>query len=316
MKDIFISIRGRLLLNVEALNMAESVGNYVKHRKVPVLVPEENGFVTYFVPAISGESIAHGFQKTLAEEAEKRSIAVCKLCSKGVFLKSTNNKVINEAFNNPPNTDIEEFIVKNCFVEDVGGFMYAEAENVKRTSNFYVGYMIPAKEALEHVVVDPQLHSRYALGTSFVAEQGQMIYYVELSSALYTFSMDLDTKYIGRLTFQYENAGKDLFEKDERRKRLDTVLDALKVFLLEQPFGAKKTRFLPQGEWNSIVISVSDKTWTASSPFTSKYIESTLKKKDKISYNTEIFVGKVEENNIEEAIINAIEHGKQRISVQ
>ncbi|MEM3384541.1 MAG: type I-A CRISPR-associated protein Cas7/Csa2, partial [Nitrososphaeria archaeon] len=32
MKDIFISIRGRLLLNVEALNMTESVGNYVKHR--------------------------------------------------------------------------------------------------------------------------------------------------------------------------------------------------------------------------------------------------------------------------------------------
>lgn len=313
MKDIFISIRGRLLLNAEALNMTESVGNYVKHRKVPVLMPEGNGFVTYFVPAISGESIAHGFQKTLAEEAEKRSIPVCNLCRKGVFLKSTNNKVINEAFNNPPKTDIEEFVVKNCLVEDVGGFMYAEAENVKRTSNFYVGYMIPAKDALEHVVVDPQLHSRYALGTPFVAEQGQMIYYVELSSALYTFSMDLDTKYIGRLTFKYEKAGEDLFEKEERIKRLNVVLDALKVFLLEQPFGAKKTRFLPQGEWNSIVISVSDKTWTASSPFTNKYIENTLKKKEKVNYNTEVFVGRIEESSIEDAIINAIENCRQRI---
>ncbi|MGC8912004.1 MAG: type I-A CRISPR-associated protein Cas7/Csa2 [Nitrososphaeria archaeon] len=313
MRDIFVSIRGRMLLNVEALNMTESVGNYVKHRKVPVLVPEENGFATYFVPAISGESIAHGFQKTLAEEAQKKMLPVCNLCSKGVFLKSTNSKVVNEAFGSIQKTNLEEFIVKNCLVEDVGGFMYAEAENVKRTSNFFVGYMIPAKEAIEHVIVDPQLHSRYALGTSFVTDQGQMIYYVELSSALYTFSMDLDTKYIGRLTFEYKDSGKDVFGENERLNRIDTVLEALKIFLLEQPFGAKKTRFLPIGEWDSIVIGLSDKTWTVNSPFTSKYVESTLKKKEKIDYNTEIFVGKREENNIEEAIINAVEKAKERI---
>jgi len=313
MKDVFVSVRGRILLNVEALNMTESVGNYVKHRKVPVLIPEGNGFATYFVPAISGESVSHGFQKTLAEEAQKNSIPVCKLCSKGIFLKSTNKKVIKEALGEPSNFDIEEFVVKNCLVEDVGGFMYAEEENVKRTSNFFIGYMIPAREAIEHVVVDPQLHSRYALGTPFVTEQGQMIYYVELSSALYTFSMDLDTKYIGRLTFKYENVGKDLFKEDERLNRVETVFDALKTFLLEQPFGAKKTRFLPLGEWDSIVISISDKTWTASSPFTGKYIENTIKKKEKINYGTEIYVGKREEGNVEDTIINSMDRAKQRI---
>ena len=32
MVDPFVSVRGRVLINVEALNMTESVGNYVKHR--------------------------------------------------------------------------------------------------------------------------------------------------------------------------------------------------------------------------------------------------------------------------------------------
>ncbi|WEU40300.1 MAG: type I-A CRISPR-associated protein Cas7/Csa2 [Candidatus Odinarchaeum yellowstonii] len=314
MKDLFISVRGRLLLNVEAMNMVESLGNYVKHRKVPVLVPQKEGFVTYFVPAISGETIAHGFQKIIAEEAVKNNLPVCKLCKAGVFLKSTNKNVFEEAFSNKSDDkNIEEVIVKNCTVEDIGGFLYAEKGNVKRTSNFYVGYMIPVKETLEHVVIDPQLHSRYALGTKFVSEEGQRIYYVEVSSSLYTFSLDLDTRYIGKLTFEYENAGKDVVTGEERIKRLDAVLDSLKIFLLENCFGAKKTRFLPTGDWDSIVIGVSDNTWTVSSPFTESYIDNSIKKKSKVDYNTELYIGRKIDNNIDETIITAVEKTKQRI---
>lgn len=88
---MFVSIRGRVLVNVEALNMTESVGNYVKHRRVPVIAPET--YTTYFVPAVSGESTAHGFQEVLAEEAKKNDLPVCKLCERGIFLKSTNESV-------------------------------------------------------------------------------------------------------------------------------------------------------------------------------------------------------------------------------
>ncbi|MCX7999744.1 MAG: hypothetical protein N3A69_12470, partial [Leptospiraceae bacterium] len=87
MGDVFVSVRGRILLNAEALNMTESIGNYVKHRKVPIVIPEKDGFTTYFVPAVSGESVAHGFQKVLAEKAIRSSLPVCKLCEKGIFLK-------------------------------------------------------------------------------------------------------------------------------------------------------------------------------------------------------------------------------------
>ncbi len=321
MSDIFISVRGRLLLNVEAMNMTESVGNYVKHRRVPVLIHQKDGFATYFVPAISGESIAHGFQKVIADEAVNKGIPVCRLCKNGIFLKSTSQKVLEDSFstNSKSISNIEEFIVKNCTVEDIGGFLYAEQANVKRTSNFYVGYMIPVRETLEHVVIDPQLHSRYALGTGFVTsenkqeERGQMIYYVEVSSALYTFSLDIDTKYIGKLTFEFENVGKSVVSDSERINRIDVLLDSLKLFLLEHGFGAKKTRFLPTAEWDSIVIGISDNTWTACSPFTENYVDNSIKKKSKINYNTELFIGRKTENNIDDAIISAVENAKQRI---
>lgn len=315
MTDIFLSIRGRVLLNVEALNMTESIGNYVKHRKVPVLVPEKDGFTTYFAPSISGESISHGFQKVLAEEAIRNSIPVCKLCKNGIFLKSTNKKVLEGAFEGVPEKgQLEEFVISNCLVEDVGGFLYAEAENIKRTSNFFVGYMIPVKEALGNVVVESQLHSRYALGTQFVKDQGQMIYYVELSSAVYTFAFDLDTKYIGRPAFYYTSIGKEIMEGKERVERIRTTLEALKSFLLEQMFGAKKTRFLPVSEWESLAIGVSDKVWTVASPFSKNYIENTEKKKEKVDYNTKLFIHMAGQGSFEETVVNAIEEAAKRVS--
>jgi len=318
MSDIFVSIRGRILLNAEALNMTESIGNYAKHRRVPIVIPEKEGFTTYFVPAVSGESIAHGFQKVLAEEAMRNSLPVCKLCEKGIFLKSTNKRVLNEAFGKIPEGDLETFIIQNCLVEDVGGFLYAEEENVKRTSNFQVGYMIPAKEAVQNVVVDPQLHSRYALGTPFVTreQRGQMIYYVELSSALYTFSFDLDTRYIGKPTFRYETINKEILDLFKRLKRIKVVLNALKIFLLEMPFGAKKTRFLPTGEWESLVIGISNDIWTVSSPFSINYVKNTLTKKERVSHDTELFIYEKDKGSPEETIISAIEKAKQRVSGQ
>lgn len=311
---MFVSIRGRVLVNVEALNMTESVGNYVKHRRVPVIIPET--YTTYFVPAVSGESIAHGFQVVLAEEGKKNGLPVCKLCEKGIFLKSTNEEVFKGAFGqNPPNNEFEfeKFVVSNCLVEDVGGFMYAPRTggNVKRTSNFSTGYMIPVKEVLENVVIEPQLHSRYALGTPYVKEgAGQMIYYVELSSALYTFSFDLDTRYIGCATFNYEQAGTEVV--NDRKKRIEVTLDAIKRFLIEFMFGAKKTRFLPIVEWESLIIAVSDDVWTVPAPFTKNYIEKARKKMERVSYNTKLFVYP-DDGEFEDVVISGIEEAKSRL---
>jgi CRISPR-associated protein Csa2 len=281
-------------------------------------------YATYFVPSVSGESIAHGYQQVLAEEASGKGLPVCKLCSKGYFLKSTNDAVFRESFGvNPPEgeSEFERAVIEGCVVEDVGGFLYAPArggKNVKRTSNFFVGYMIPTRESLESAVIEPQLHTRYALGTPFVEEGaragGQMIYYIELSSAAYTFSFDLDTKYLGKATFSMGNVGQTVVNEDERKKRIGAALDALSKFMIEMMFGAKKTRFLPVIEWESVVIAVSDDVWTVPSPFSKNYIERAEEKVKKVSYNTKLFkyTGGA---GFEEVVIEAMNEAKRRAGV-
>ncbi|MCL7393177.1 MAG: type I-A CRISPR-associated protein Cas7/Csa2 [Thaumarchaeota archaeon] len=319
MKDAFISIRGRVAINVEALNMTESVGNYVKHRRVPVMLKDADGsYSVYFMPAISGESIAHGLQTAIATLGKENGLKVCKLCEKGIFLKSTNKAVFKESFGEDADEkNIEKTVIENCVVEDLGGFLYAEEANVKRTSNFYVGYMIPVYEVAKNVVIEPQLHSRYALGTKFVKrgeqneEQGQMLYYVELTSSVYTFSLDIDTQYIGRLTFDVNEAGKEVISNDERLKRAYVLLDAAKVLMVENSFGAKKTRFLPITGWESMVIAVSDKPWTVPSPFTQDYINNAKKKCEKINYNTKLYIH--EGSGFESFLHDTIEEIKVRL---
>ena len=333
----FISVRGRVLLNAEALNMTESVGNYVKHRRVPVVVRKGDEYVTLFVPAVSGESVAHGYQALLAKEAAARSLNVCDLCSKGIFLKSNNESVLKKSFQKhfsrlgkKPESikdayELEKFIITGCVVEDVGGFLYAPAgggkksikvSQAKRTSNFYTGYMIPVAEALQSAVVEAQLHSRYALGTEFVeGGEGQMVYYVEVASAPYVFSFDLDTKYIGRITFDSDHAGELVISKEERKKRIEAALEAMKKLILELGFGAKKTRYLPTIEWESLVIAVSDDVWTVPSPFTADYIKRAQKKLDTISENTKLYTYTKEgKKTLEEVLKEAIDDAVKRLT--
>jgi len=324
MGDVFLSFRGRVLINAEALNMTESVGNYVKHRRIPVLVPEV--YTTVFVPSISGEAVAHGYQQVLAQVAKSRDIPVCNLCEKGIFLKSANLDIFKLAFNaNPPKDEFEfeKMVIEKCIVEDVGGFLYAPRAGgqVKRTSNFYTGYMIPTVETLKGAIIEPQLHTRYALGTPFVEKQGeqagQMIYYVELASALYTFSFDIDTKYVGRTTFKIDRAGHLAVNGEDLIIRKEAIFEAFLRFITEMMFGAKRTRFLPVIDWESAVIAVSDDVWTVSSPTTKQYIEKAQEKLNLINYNTKLFIYDSEKGGtLEQTLSAAIEETKRRIEEQ
>ncbi len=361
---VYVSVRGRVWLQAEAMNMVESVGNYVKHRKVPILVKKQDRYVTFFVPAISGESIAHSYQQVLAQELIKAGEKVCPLCSKGIFLKSTNKEVYKYSTNKEPPTtnsqqgeqeegqetkgrrgksqkasgedlvkaaeEIESTIIQSCGVEDIGGFLYAEEPNVKRTSSFYTGYMVPVYEVLELSSIDPQLHSRYALGTQFVSvaqegagkAAGQMIYYVEVASALFTFSFDIDTTYIGKHTFITAKYGEPVSGVDPV-KRSKTALSALARFLLDFPVGAKRTRFNPaEIRWESIGIAVSDDVFTMPSSFTGDYLARAAAKAQLANRGTRIHAYMEGGCNIkdlhcysspEEAVLKAINEAISRV---
>lgn len=85
---MFLSVGVRFEANVEALNMVETAGNYSKHRRVPYLVEEDGKLKTVYVPALSGESLAHAYQEHLVKEALSLDLPVCDDCRRNEFYKS------------------------------------------------------------------------------------------------------------------------------------------------------------------------------------------------------------------------------------
>ncbi len=262
---VYVGVSARILVNVAALNMAENVGNVIRHKKAPVVVNLKNRFVLRYVPVISGQSIAHGYQELLAGLADKRKLPVCPMCKNGVFLKHSSkdifkdlqrldakyieslNKILEEKDVVEKAYKFEKELIKNCVVEDVGGFLFTDIP-VKRTSRFYSGYAIPSMAYLESAATEAQFHVRYDIRP----ERGrQAIYCVEASSALYALNMALDVDGIGCLSAIKKE------ELEERRERQEVAIEALAHLVAGLGFGAKKSRFLPQWEVESLVVTVS-----------------------------------------------------------
>jgi CRISPR-associated protein Csa2 len=266
MRKAWISLAWRALVNVEALNMAESVGNYVKHRRAPLVFFDEasDNYVVKYVPVVSGEALAHAYQVWLAEEASNAGLSVCELCLKGELVKHGARVVLQDEKLPMPSRDnideakkLERELIQKCVVEDVCGFLVPTDIPVKRTSTFYIGYMVPAYDSMKAAVMDPQFHVRHApsligKGEEF-PETGQALYYVELASTVYTASAALDLAGIGRAS-TFELA--DVVAKDEKLKRAEAAIKSL-YYLLAGMFGAKRTRFLPNYKLLSAVAAVS-----------------------------------------------------------
>ncbi|MEM4889850.1 MAG: type I-A CRISPR-associated protein Cas7/Csa2 [Thermosphaera sp.] len=254
---VFISLTTRILLNIEALNMTESVGNFIRHRRAPVIISSNNGYLLKYVPVISGESLAHAYQEVLAKIASEPSvdIKVCKLCKEGVLVKHTDKSIFNRTGIQPSNiTDpivVEKAIVENCVVEDIGGFLYTDAA-LKRTSRVYFGYMIPAMDAIRLSATEAQFHVRYdqPVGGGMTK---QMIYNVETGSALYVLNSLIDLCGIGVSSIN----GSGIISIDERMKRAEIAIKALELMITQQLFGAKRTRFYPDWRIMSLLILVS-----------------------------------------------------------
>jgi Uncharacterized protein predicted to be involved in DNA repair len=230
-----LSLTARILINAEALNMAESVGNYTRHRKAPVVVPSESGYSIIYVPAVSGESLAHAYQTLLAHIASQKGLPVTEMDLQGFFMKFSDENIIKSYYpkelakalkakdeaealdmlKKMQPADVEKTILKTSVVADVGGFLYtgkterekkkAEGKgeeeikiSVKRISAIRFAYLIPALDALitGGASISPQLHVRYAPKPK---EGEQVLFYVESGSALYTLTAQLVISDIGKV---------------------------------------------------------------------------------------------------------------------
>ncbi|MFZ8792558.1 MAG: type I-A CRISPR-associated protein Cas7/Csa2, partial [Acidilobaceae archaeon] len=74
---VWLSLGLRALVNVEALNMAESVGNFVRHRKAAMVVRSDSRYIVRYVPVVSGESMGHAYQSWIARLASKSNLPLC-----------------------------------------------------------------------------------------------------------------------------------------------------------------------------------------------------------------------------------------------
>jgi len=290
---VFLSLGLRALVNVEAMNMVESVGNIVRHRKAAVVYKREGGYVVRWVPAVSGESIAHSYQAWLASLALNRRLPVCDYCEKMEFVKHADPRIFGEkpwekelkalaesveaeegggseeeskskrrsskkAPKGPQVLDFmhtfEKTLVENCVVEDIGGFLYARGTPVKRTSRFATSYMIPALDAVERAVVESQFQVRHAPTAGQMWDQAQMPYNVEVGSAVYALSLYIDLASVGCTSA----VKRECLPLEKRKERAELAIDALALMLDERIFGAKQTRFNPILEYEVVLVSLSD----------------------------------------------------------
>ncbi len=274
----FLSLGLRALVNVEALNMVESVGNIVRHRKAALVFKRDSSYVVRWVPAISGESLAHSYQAWVARLAKQRGLPLCELCEKHEFVKHADKnifgsspwearlaKLVAEVEGGrkgksksaiDPLTFMHEFektIIANCVVEDIGGFLYAGAIPVKRTSRFASSYMVPSLDAVERAVVDTQFHVRHAPTASQKWEQAQMPYNVEVGSAVYAWSFYMDLDGVGCTSC----VKRECLTLDDRKRRVELAIDALALMLDSRIFGAKQSRFNPVVNYEVVLVSIS-----------------------------------------------------------
>ena len=234
--------------------MAETVGNYARHRAAPVLIQvrdEEGKLKEYRItmaPAVSGQSVAFGYMSALVKLAELKGLPVCEECRSyehlGGFFKRADRVDVGY-----------DERIKTCVVEDITGFMAtkerARGEGgkgavIRRTSPIMFSYMVPDATSARGVLM-PQLHVRYNLKNP----DKQVPYQVEAGTAVYIHGVAIDVERIGHL-----EDGKHINTED-RLRRIGLALDALKVLYGGLLFGAKKARYLPVIETLGGIAAVS-----------------------------------------------------------
>lgn len=284
---VVLSVSARVLANVEALNMAESVGNVSRHRRAPVVVGDGGKYWVVYVPAVSGESIAHHYQRLLASVAKSAKLPVTRMDEAGYFLKYAKNDVIKSYYPEVSGVEglddkcgIEAKLVKASVVADVGGFLYTD-KLVKRTSRVRFGYLIPTLDTIRRGAAAsyPQLHTRYS---PEVKEGEQALYYIESGSSLYALSAAINVSDISVLEYCRESDN-DL--NAQRSLRVEASLKALAALLDGMAFGAKRSRYQPQWDVKSLLVAVSKGPveFVVSPPVEPGYVEQTIRRSEAMS---------------------------------
>jgi len=256
---VVLSVVARILTNVEALNMAETVGNVSRHRRAPVVISESGGYRVVYVTAVSGESLNYHYSRLLTEIAESKKLPLTNMDKRGFYMKFSDDNILSKYYPEVSNVanlsdpcEIEKTLVKASTVADVTGFLYTNKQ-IRRVSRIRFAYMIPTLDSIINGATAsyPELHVRY---TPQAERREQALYYVEVGSTLYSFAAQLDVSDICMLNY-CDKQDPDLLK--EKLTRVEAAIDALAGLVDGMLFGAKRSRFMPQWIVKSMLITVS-----------------------------------------------------------
>lgn len=282
-KYTWLSFSVRYKINIADLNNVEGAGNYVRMRKVPVIIKTNGGYTVVLAPAVSGEMIAHGYQSTIVDLAQSQSnqqasnqqpqFPLDKFDKQKFFLKHG----IDDAYEDDPCKDKEDVleyemcVVKNSVVQDITGFMNPN-KLTRRVSNVAFSFLSPPpEEVASKIIVAPQFQTRY---TPKEYIEYQQPYIVEVTSGVFTLTGYLDVNGIGATQNETRLC------VNNRSERIKLAIEALSQTLVHLNFGAKKTRFFPKVEIESLCVSLS--TFLFNLPETTEPIQDNLKKSYKL----------------------------------
>ncbi|AEB95256.1 type I-A CRISPR-associated protein Cas7/Csa2 [Metallosphaera cuprina] len=253
----------RFLVNVESLNGVESVGNLTRHRTAPIVTKTGGEYVIRYVPVISGESIAHAYQMALVDMADKLKLPVTARTRQGELIKFSDDDMLEAEGISPPKKEgktlndarrFEVDVMLKDLVADVGGFMYAGGNPVRRSSKFSVGYMIPV---LGNGDIPAQLEAQFHVRYSSSKMENQAIFNVEVGSALYTLSFMLDEEKVAVPSNPGPQVEGEKRLQEQKMNRVEAAIKSLYTVLTGN-FGGKRSRFLPSMELKSAVVTVTD----------------------------------------------------------
>ncbi|MCC6019340.1 MAG: type I-A CRISPR-associated protein Cas7/Csa2 [Candidatus Verstraetearchaeota archaeon] len=324
---VYVSLAGRVRANIEALNMAETIGNVSRRRRAPYILKVEDGYKLVYVPVISGESIAHAYQANLVEAAkliyskEGLTPPVDIWALRNEMIKFSDKEHLTDKLKevlskvgkgklSPKEVEevqhmFEKVAIQESIVADIGGFLYAEKPiSARRTSLFQVGYATPVEDAITEAAIEAQMHARQvAVGLKTEEEkleeegeeeskkeeerEAQMLYYVEIASAVYGITMQLDVSNIGVTSMVKRE---QVVSEQEKNRRIKTALLALAMTMGLQLYGAKRSRFNPFLDIESLVGVVSKPLpLTPLPPQRKDYIDLTVQKVKKVTSLLEKF---------------------------
>jgi CRISPR-associated protein Csa2 len=300
----FVSVSLRWLVNVESLNGIESIGNLSRHRTAPIVVRDGDSYEIKFVPCISGESLAHAYQSLVIEHAQKKGLPIGEYSKLNEFVKFTDENIMKKEKVKPPqNADdvrrAEVDVMLKDTICDIGGFLYAGGFPIKRTSRFQVGYMIPASEDIRASALEAQFHVRHSPSSLKKGKEFQIPYNIEVGSAVYTFTFNLDVEGVSRPSTLYGKKVPNEKKLDSQRpERVRAALFAMTDLIANPTYGAKRARFLPNSEPLSAVASFSPtSTFTVSPGNSRNFIKETLTRSSdyksamsKLGVESEIFM--------------------------